>query len=161
MIIAIKRCYLEEEKVPVFITDNHRSQIRAHLSVMERQYDVLQALKPHSPEDFQEQPVLRAAAERALHIALESLTDIGNIMIDALVMRDAASYEDIFDILTEENVFDQEFAAHFRPVVLFRKKLAHEYMQLNVEDVYHYAQAHADDFPSLRDSIAKYVQLTF
>lgn len=152
---------LEEEKVPVFITDQHRNQIRAHLSVMERQYDVLQALKPHSLEEFQEQPVLRAAAERALHIALESLTDIGNIMIDALVMRDAASYEDIFDILTEEKVFDQEFAAHFRPVVVFRKQLAHEYMQLNVEDVYHHAHAHSDDFPILRDSISKYVQLTY
>ena len=143
----------------MFITDLHRSQISEHLAVMERQYEVLQALKPHTLQEFHEQPVLRAAAERALHIASETLTDIGNIMIDALVMRDAASYEDIFDILTEEDVFEKTFAARFRPLVVFRKRLAHEYLKLNTEDVWKHAQEHAGDFPTLRDSIAKYVQL--
>ncbi|MGZ6507132.1 MAG: HepT-like ribonuclease domain-containing protein, partial [Tumebacillaceae bacterium] len=71
----------------MFITDQHRTQIRGYLSEMEKQFDVLTALKPHSLEDFQTQPILRAAGERALHLVLECLTDIGNIIIDALIMR--------------------------------------------------------------------------
>ncbi|MGZ4163749.1 MAG: type VII toxin-antitoxin system HepT family RNase toxin [Tumebacillaceae bacterium] len=143
----------------MFITDQHRTQIRGYLSEMEKQFDVLTALKPHSLEDFQTQPILRAAGERALHLVLECLTDIGNIIIDALIMRDPASYEDIFEILTEEGVFEKAFYAHFISAVRFRKTLVHDYLQLQVEDVWNAVQAYAGDFATLRDSIANYVKL--
>ena len=143
----------------MFITDQHRSRIREYLLVMEGQFEVLQALKTKSPEAFASDRGLCAAGERALHIAVECLTDIGNIIIDALIMRDPASLEDIFDILTEEGVFEQAFAAHFRPAVSFRKTLAHEYLQLKTEDVWNAVQSYADDFATLRDSISAYVKL--
>lgn len=143
----------------MFITDQHRQQIRLHLNEMERQFGVLTTLKPHSLEEFQQQPVLRAASERALHIGLECLTDIGNIIIDALVMRDPASYEDIFEILTEEGVFEKTFAAHFLPAVRMRKLLVHDYLHLNTESVWQAVQDYADDFATLLESIAQYVKL--
>jgi uncharacterized protein YutE (UPF0331/DUF86 family) len=126
---------------------------------MEKQFDVLTALKPHSLADFQTQPILRAAGERALHLMIECLTDIGNIIIDALIMRDPASYEDIFEILTEEGVFAKAFFEHFIPAVRYRKTLAHEYSKVQAEDVWNMVQAHADDFATMRDSIASYVKL--
>lgn len=144
----------------MFITDQHRTQIRSYLDVMEKQSHVLRTLKEQASEEFAAQPVLQAAAERALHIALECLTDIGNIIIDALIMRDPASYEDIFLILTEEGVFEQAFGDHFIEAVRFRKMLVHDYRELTTERVYSMVQAHADDFGTIRDSIAKYVQLS-
>jgi uncharacterized protein YutE (UPF0331/DUF86 family) len=143
----------------VFITDQHRSQIRGYLSEMEKQFEVLTALKPHSLVDFQTQPVLHAAGERALHIVLECLTDLGNIIIDALIMRDPASYEDIFEILTEEGVFDKAFYTHFIPAVRFRKTLVHDYLNVQAEDVWNMVQEHANDFAVLRDFISNYVKL--
>lgn len=148
-----------EGETYMFITDSHRQQIRTYLNAMEQQFDVLQRLKPHSLEDFEQNPVLQAAGERSLHIALECLTDIGNIIIDALIMRDPASYEDIFDILTEEGVFTQAFHDHFIETVRFRKGLAHEYLTLQTATVYQQVQKHADDYETLRDSIARYVKL--
>ncbi|ASS76142.1 hypothetical protein CIG75_15125 [Tumebacillus algifaecis] len=144
----------------MFITDQHRTQIRRFLEVMEGQSQILCTIKEHTPDEFQTQPVLQAAAERALHIALECLTDIGNIIIDALVMRDAASYEDIFLILTEEGVFEKEFAEHFVKAVRFRKTLVHDYLDLTHEHVFRVVQEHAEDFATVKTSIAKYVQLT-
>ncbi|TCP55358.1 uncharacterized protein YutE (UPF0331/DUF86 family) [Tumebacillus sp. BK434] len=144
----------------MFITDQHRTQIRSYLDVMEKQAHVLCILKEHASEEFAAQPVLQAAAERALHIALECLTDIGNIIIDALIMRDPASYEDIFLILTEEGVFEQAFGDRFVEAVRFRKMLVHDYRELTAERVYAVVQAHADDFETIKTSIAKYVQLS-
>ncbi|MFD2171507.1 type VII toxin-antitoxin system HepT family RNase toxin [Tumebacillus lipolyticus] len=144
----------------MFITDQHRSQIRSHLDVMDRQSAILRTLQSHSQEEFQAQPVLQAAAERALHIALECLTDIGNLIIDALIMRDPASYEDIFLILTEEGVFEKGFADHFIDAVRFRKLLAHDYRELSTDGVYAMVQAHATDFDTIKSSIASYVSLT-
>ncbi|HEU4963829.1 MAG TPA: DUF86 domain-containing protein [Bacilli bacterium] len=143
----------------MFITDQHRNQITTYLNEMERQFKVLQLLKPHSQAEFTDNPVLQAAGERALHIALEGLTDIGNLIIDALIMRDPASYEDILTILTEEGVFEKAFSDRFMGAVRFRKALAHEYLTLTTEAVYEAVQNYADDFPTLRDSIAKYVGL--
>lgn len=143
----------------MFITNQHRAQIREHLQVMDKQFAVLHTLKSHSLEEFHAQPVQQAAAERALHLALECLTDIGNIIIDALIMRDPASYEDIFEILTEEGVFTSEFGAHFLHAVRFRKALAHDYLNLKVEDVWNAVQCYAGDGVTLRESIAKYVEL--
>ncbi len=144
----------------MFITDTHRAQIRELLNLMEKQFTVLHTLKTTKNwDEFKDDAVLQAAAERALHVAVECLTDIGNIMIDALVMRDAASYEDIFIILKEENVFAAEFAEHFMGAVRFRKTLAHEYLQLTAENVWQAVQEYTGDFATIRDSIAKYVNL--
>jgi len=144
----------------MFITDTHRGQIRQHLNLMEKQFAVLHTLKERMTwEAFQADFVAQAAAERALHIAVENLTDIGNIMIDALVMRDAASYEDIFEILTDEKVFEPAFAEHFMGAVRLRKLLAHEYLQLESEQVWQALVKYAGDYATIRDSIAKYVNL--
>ncbi|PWK11352.1 type VII toxin-antitoxin system HepT family RNase toxin [Tumebacillus permanentifrigoris] len=143
----------------MFITDSHRSQIRGYLTLMEQQFHVLQVLADHTEEQFLAQPILQAAGERSLHIALECLTDIGNLIIDALVMRDAASYEDIFEILTEEQVFTRDFYEHFIGAIRFRKLLAHEYLRLEKADVWHAVRTYAQDFATIRDSIATYVKL--
>jgi uncharacterized protein YutE (UPF0331/DUF86 family) len=45
------------------------------------------------------------AQERLLHLAMEAVTDSGHMLIDCFMMRDAGSYEDIIEILTEEHVF--------------------------------------------------------
>jgi uncharacterized protein YutE (UPF0331/DUF86 family) len=62
-------------------------------------------------------------------------------------------------ILTEEGVFEKEFSAHFIEAVRLRKKLAHEYLLLTAEDVHGAVQAFADDYGTLHDSIARYVNL--
>lgn len=143
----------------MFITDTHRSQIATYLTLMEKQFAVLKELDQHTEEEFLAQPILQAAAERSLHLALECLTDIGNIIIDALIMRDPASYEDIFEILTEEGVFTREFYDHFLDAVRFRKLLAHEYLKLEAPAVWNAVRKHAHDYPTLRESIATYVKL--
>src|SRR5690554_4090169 len=73
----------------------------------------------------------RFALERAIHLAAECITDIGNYLIDGFVMRDAASYEDIIDILYGENVFSAELYGWLRPLVKLRKPLVQSYYDLS------------------------------
>ena len=35
---------------------------------------------------------------------MESMMDVGNLMIDGFIMRDPGSYEDIIDILVDEKL---------------------------------------------------------
>ena len=68
------------------------------------------------------------AQERALHLGAEIVTDIGHALIDGFIMRDASSYEDIVDIISQENVIEERIAAPLRERVLLRKTLVQEYV---------------------------------
>lgn len=67
------------------------------------------------------------AQERALHLALEIVTDVGSFLIDGFMMRDASSYEDIVEVIGGEGVVPEERAAFFRELVALRKPLVQDY----------------------------------
>jgi uncharacterized protein YutE (UPF0331/DUF86 family) len=90
------------------------------------------------------------ALERAIHVAAESITDIGNYLIDGFVMRDAASYEDIVDILFGEQVFPKEVYDVIYPAVQLRKPLVQSYSQINQDELNRVSQ-------QLPDGIVRFV----
>ncbi len=67
------------------------------------------------------------AQERLLHLAMEAVTDSGHMLIDAFMMRDAGSYEDIINILFEEKVFAAEVHAVLLELVRMKSELVKEY----------------------------------
>jgi uncharacterized protein YutE (UPF0331/DUF86 family) len=71
--------------------------------------------------------LLHLAQERTLHLAIETVTDIGSLLIDAFMMRDASSYEDIVEILEGELVFDAQTGSVLRHLVQLRRPLVQDY----------------------------------
>lgn len=71
--------------------------------------------------------LLHFAQERTLHLAIETVTDIGSLLIDAFMMRDASSYEDIVEILEGEGVFGVETASVLKELVALRRPLNQDY----------------------------------
>ncbi|WP_409345508.1 DUF86 domain-containing protein [Paenibacillus sp. MBLB4367] len=78
-----------------------------------------------------DQLLVRFAQERALHLAIETVTDIGSLMIDGFIMRDASSYEDIIDILRQEQVFGAETGATLTELVKLRRPLVQDYISFD------------------------------
>ncbi|QDH22619.1 DUF86 domain-containing protein [Saccharibacillus brassicae] len=69
------------------------------------------------------------AQERALHLALEAVTDIGSYLIDGFIMRDAGSYEDIIEIIHGEKVIDDELRMLMLRLVRLRRPLVQDYYE--------------------------------
>ncbi|WP_127532530.1 DUF86 domain-containing protein [Paenibacillus kobensis] len=69
------------------------------------------------------------AQERALHLAIETVTDVGSFLIDGFIMRDASSYEDLVDIIAEENVLPEGLSAPLSELVKLRKPLVQNYYE--------------------------------
>ncbi len=65
--------------------------------------------------------------ERALHLAIECVTDIGSYLIDGFIMRDASSYDDIIEIIRGEQVMDEEIATRLLELVKLRRPLVQDY----------------------------------
>jgi uncharacterized protein YutE (UPF0331/DUF86 family) len=79
---------------------------------------------------------LQFSQERVLHLAIESVTDVGSLLIDAFILRDASSYEDIVDILHGEGAFSEDLAAILTQLVKLRKPLTQDFVNWNRGDLH-------------------------
>jgi uncharacterized protein YutE (UPF0331/DUF86 family) len=80
--------------------------------------------------------ILLLALERVVHISLESIADVGNHMIDGFIMRDPGSYEDIVEILRDEQVIPEELSNPLKDLVNYRRNLITTYTEIKAEDIY-------------------------
>ncbi|WP_042476114.1 DUF86 domain-containing protein [Bacillus ndiopicus] len=86
-------------------------------------------------ENWLENDITKLALERIGHNVMESMMDVGNLMIDGFIMRDPGSYEDIIDILVDEKVITPDMDAPLKAVVGLRKMLVREFIQVDDEEV--------------------------
>ena len=78
-----------------------------------------------------ESAVEKLALERLVHVVIEAFLDVGNQMIDGFIMRDPGSYNDIVDILIDENVVPKESETGLKAVIALRKALVHDYANID------------------------------
>lgn len=77
----------------------------------------------------------KLALERLSQLLIESVIDVGNMMIDGFIMRDPGSYEDIIDILEDERVIPDTESVPYKEVIALRKMLVKDYLHINHEVV--------------------------
>jgi uncharacterized protein YutE (UPF0331/DUF86 family) len=98
------------------------------------------------------------AEERMLHLALECVTDLGNLVIDGFMMRDPSSYEDIIEILRMEEVMDADTANGLLELVRLRRALLQEYADWDRERMHPLFQRLAEIIVAFADQVAAYVE---
>jgi uncharacterized protein YutE (UPF0331/DUF86 family) len=100
----------------------------------------------------------RLGWERVLHLAIESITDIGSLMIDGFIMRDASSYEDIVVILQDEGVFDPSLGGKLYELVKLRRPLVQQYFELDEEQIAVWYPLIRDLLIGFKQSVEQYLQ---
>jgi uncharacterized protein YutE (UPF0331/DUF86 family) len=108
-------------------------QVLAHMS---RMLDLLDKLTERGSEAVLADEVAVAAMERALHLSIEGIVDVGNALIDGFVMRDPGSYSDIVEILRDEQVIDDQQAAILTRLTEFRKHLVNDYTRVPSQEMF-------------------------
>ncbi|WP_068985325.1 MULTISPECIES: DUF86 domain-containing protein [Lysinibacillus] len=88
-----------------------------------------------SEDNWLENDIKKLAIERIGHNVMESMMDVGNLMIDGFIMRDPGSYEDIIDILIDEKVVSSEMETPLKAVVGLRKMLVREFIEVDIQEV--------------------------
>ncbi|MNN31596.1 hypothetical protein D3C81_1452910 [compost metagenome] len=99
----------------------------------------------------------RYAEERALHLAIEIVTDVGSYLIDGFIMRDASSYEDIVDILLDEKVIDATLHATLIELVRLRKPLVQDYFAWDRQEVIGLRERLPDVLQDFSAKVLKYL----
>jgi uncharacterized protein YutE (UPF0331/DUF86 family) len=102
-----------------------RKKIEEHLSYIEECLAVFQERTSWKTT------LEKLALERLAQGVIEAMIDVGNGMIDGFIMRDPGSYEDIIDILLDENVINVNEANQLKKVIAYRKILVQSYTAID------------------------------
>ncbi len=86
-------------------------------------------------DDWCRSEVHTLALERLVHSIIEAVVDVGNSMIDGFIMRDPGSYEDIIDIMDDENVISSETAEPLKEVIRLRDMLVRDFIHVDHQQV--------------------------
>ncbi|GED71294.1 UPF0331 protein YutE [Brevibacillus reuszeri] len=119
-------------------------QVLAH---MNRMLDLLEKLGERGAEAVLTDEVAALAMERALHLSIEGIIDVGNALIDGFIMRDPGSYSDVVEIMRDEQVITDEEAVTLTRLTEFRKHLVNEYTSVPTAEMFALA---TDATPALR-----------
>ncbi|MDE9829205.1 DUF86 domain-containing protein [Staphylococcus delphini] len=71
------------------------------------------------------------AFERVAQMLIESSVDIGNLIIDAFILRDPGNYKDVIDILELEGAISKETQHALHQTIDVRRQFVHYYDTLD------------------------------
>ncbi|MFC4099915.1 DUF86 domain-containing protein [Paenibacillus xanthanilyticus] len=131
----------------------NQEQISVRLAVIPDVAGAMRALT----EQWRGELLQGLAQERALHLAIEIVTDVGSYVIDGFIMRDASSYEDIIDIIAEEGVFPSAIKETVMELVKLRKPLVQDYFAWPAGELHPLTSALPDVLDQFKRSVEAYL----
>ncbi|MEW9675981.1 DUF86 domain-containing protein [Lentibacillus sp. L22] len=91
--------------------------------------DLLQVVKKEQPKTDME----KLGLERIAQMTVEAILDTGNMMIDGFIMRDPGGFDDIIDILIDEQVLPESDEGTYKSMIQLRKRLVKDYLDVDHE----------------------------
>lgn len=128
-----------------------RSQIHNTLKHLD---DLLKTCETISLETETE----KLSLERITHIVIESIMDVGNMMIDGFIMRDPGSYTDIIDILIDEKVLPTEEEEAYKAIVNLRQSVVNNYLSIDHKNIHQKMTEHLNILQKFSSHIETYLK---
>lgn len=98
------------------------------------------------------------ALERVCHMLIESVVDVGNMIIDGFIMRDPGSYQDVIDILEMEHVISAEHKVMISNTLYLRQWFVRDYIDINHEEVKRVFLDNIDAYQSFKHSVNTFIE---
>ncbi|WP_195571701.1 DUF86 domain-containing protein [Paenibacillus sp. 1001270B_150601_E10] len=101
--------------------------------------------------------IVHLAQERVLQLSIEIVTDVGSLLIDGFIMRDASSYEDIMDIIAQEGVVDSDLHKALVALVQLRKPIVQHYAEWERTRIHPLLQELPDVLTTFAESVRHFI----
>ena len=126
------------------------AKLNSHLDYFDKNITLTEKIKPNSEVD-------QLALERIVQVMIESVLDIGNMMIDGFIMRDPGSYLDIVHILIDEKVIPKEEQEAYESLISIRKDLVQNYDNVHHDVLQHVIKENNDIFSTFTTHVRTYL----
>lgn len=134
--------------------------ILTRISKLDEYIKFLHEIGKYSKGEYLKNALIYGSAERFLHLAIECIIDIGNHIIANMGFRKPESNREVFIILFENNIIDNNLKLNLCNMAGFRNILVHDYIDLDREIVYDIIKNNLKDIENFRDIVVNYVWIT-
>lgn len=130
-----------------------------HLEALRKYVRKLKELRERVPMETLRNPesVERDSLERNLQLALQSVLDLGAMMIADYRFGTPDDNEHIITILGNNNVLSTELADRIRKMGGMRNALVHDYLYVNEEELFDAFEHRLDDFDQFASEVVSYL----
>jgi uncharacterized protein YutE (UPF0331/DUF86 family) len=114
----------------MYYVNEEQIWLRLHfIPFLQRMADHILKMWKEGNGNADQSAIYSLAQERLLHLAVETVTDVGSMLIDGFMLREASSYEDIIRVLADEQMFSEEAAKVLDELARLRKPLVQQYVE--------------------------------
>lgn len=132
--------------------------INSRISKLREYLKILAKLKKEKKKDFIKDYKIYGLAERYLQLSIECILDIGNHLISRLNLEKPETYQEILEILGNNEILPEEFAHKIAKMAGFRNILIHNYLDIDRTIVYDHLQENLTDFKDFNKYIITYIK---
>ena len=132
--------------------------INSRLAKLRGYNKILEELSLENEKEFIKNYKIYGLAERYLHLAIESVLDIGNHLISRLELKKPDTYQEIFIILGKNSIIPEEFSEKIAKMAGFRNILVHDYLDIDESIVYNHLKEDLGDFKEFIKYIVEYLE---
>lgn len=122
---------------------------------LEEYLSQLQELRKHSFREFEKDWKIYQLVDHSLHLAIECLIDIGKTLLIEKKLKKPQTYKEVFDILNKNKIISSELTEELKDLVEFRNSLIHDYLFLDLEDIYDVSQNKLKVFSEFLEAVRK------
>ena len=124
---------------------------------LEDNINYLKKIENFDQKTFSSDPDIYYRFERALHLAVEAVLDLGNHLIADQNLETPDSNRDIFRILFENKIISERLKKSLIKMAGFRNILVHDYLDLNRELEYEIIKNSIKDIKEFMRVMLKYL----
>jgi len=114
-----------------------------------------QIRRGHTKEEFLSSDLLKAAAERNMQVAIQSVLDICNHVVADMRLEVPDEEKQAFPILAAHKLISPELANTLGSMAGMRNVLVHEYLEVDYDRLYKVMTDNTADFEALISAILK------
>lgn len=127
------------------------------LSHLEENLNYLQGVKKYNKKEFSTNKDIYLRYERALHLSIEAVIDLGNHLIADQRLRTPDSNRDIFKVLADNSITNDELSENLIKMAGFRNILVHDYLKLDRELEYEIIINYITDIEDFMKIMVNYI----
>lgn len=120
--------------------------------------EILENLKDSPQMEFLKNREKSGAAMHYLVIGIEVIIDIGQHILSEIFQTRGASYEEVISKLGEAKVLPEKFAKENEGMARFRNLLIHDYIKVDLKQVYQNLQKAPDIFRKFAKYYLKFLE---
>lgn len=134
-----------------------REIVYRHMSELESALVYLKGKRNIAEKKLVENIEERFAIERAFHLAIQNLIDVGNHILAALHVNNIETYADIPVKLAEAGIISKRLSKNLANMAKFRNILVHEYVKVESKRLVSFLRNNLSDFEDFAVEITKYL----